>query len=199
MAMHSASGTLIGRCLPGLGVLGGLIHPGSRSSRSVYTKLPVAARSVLGAVPWRSYSDGKLDLPALDHKWRQRWKAGSDSRLAGATGPRETKYILPMFPYPSGFLHLGHLRVYVIADIVARYHRMQGYEVLLPMGWDAFGLPAENAAIERGIHPATWTRDNISRMKEQLETMNGSWDWSRVCSAQDIEKPAQVYPSNVAA
>lgn len=90
-----------------------------------------------------------------------------------------------MFPYPSGTLHLGHLRVYTIADVVARFHSLQGSKVLLPMGWDAFGLPAENAAIERGINPATWTTSNIAKMKEQLGKMHGSWDWSKEITTCD--------------
>ena len=95
-----------------------------------------------------------------------------------STDAAKGKYVLPMFPYPSGYLHLGHLRVYTIADAVARFHALRGNNVLLPMGWDAFGLPAENAAIERGINPATWTKANIAKMKEQLGLMNGSWNWS---------------------
>ena len=92
-----------------------------------------------------------------------------------------------MFPYPSGNLHLGHLRVYTIADVTARFFRLQGHDVLLPMGWDSFGLPAENAAIQRGIHPATWTRENIKKMRAQLDRMNGSWDWSRQISTCEPE------------
>lgn len=131
----------------------------------------------------RSFADASTyDLPAIDQKWQKIWAERAKDGYGSGSSAAQKMYILPMFPYPSGNLHLGHFRNYTIPDVLARFRRMQGYDILLPMGWDAFGLPAENAALERGIDPAVWTKDNISKMKTQLNAMNGSWDWSRVSS-----------------
>lgn len=168
----------LGRLVP---KLGSSLRP-VLSSLAASSRRPVgvALQQHLGTESWkRFYADHKLDLLALDQKWRQKW-ADESSREKGTKEDEKNKYVLPMFPYPSGHLHLGHLRVYTIADVIARFQTLQGHKVLLPMGWDAFGLPAENAAIERGINPATWTKANIAKMKEQLGHMNGSWDWNCV-------------------
>ncbi|MGQ9497343.1 MAG: leucine--tRNA ligase [Desulfotomaculales bacterium] len=114
----------------------------------------------------------------IEPKWRQQWEA-ADLYATPDFSDRPKYYCLVMFPYPSGKLHMGHVRNYAIGDVVARYKRMRGYDVLHPMGWDAFGLPAENAAIQHGIHPADWTRDNINAMREQLKQLGVSYDWRR--------------------
>ena len=112
----------------------------------------------------------------------KKWQAFWDENAIFATPDRcndEKYYILEMFPYPSGRIHMGHVRVYTLGDVIARYKKAKGLDVLHPMGWDAFGMPAENAAIEQGVHPSKWTWDNIATMRQQLRSMGLSYDWSR--------------------
>ncbi|KAH7188614.1 uncharacterized protein B0J16DRAFT_413052 [Fusarium flagelliforme] len=154
------------------------------NSLSNSIRRPIIARSTAATLSRRCYA---IDLTSIDEKWRKKWKESNlatkgSENLADA---KDSHYVLPMFPYPSGTLHLGHLRVYSIADVVARFRTMKGDKAMLPMGWDAFGLPAENAAIERGVAPEKWTTSNMAKMKEQLELMNGSWDWNRELSTCD--------------
>ncbi|HEX3015543.1 MAG TPA: leucine--tRNA ligase [Desulfobacteria bacterium] len=122
--------------------------------------------------------DERYDFQKLESKWQKRWE---ETRPYGSTtDPAKPKfYSLAMFPYPSGNLHMGHVRNYSIVDVIARFKRMQGFNVLHPMGWDSFGLPAENAAIKHQIHPSVWTWDNIANMRRQLKGMGISYDWDR--------------------
>ncbi|MEB3261222.1 MAG: leucine--tRNA ligase [Cyanobacteriota bacterium] len=115
----------------------------------------------------------------IEGHWQAVWRERQLDRTPEAGAGDEPFYALSMFPYPSGSLHMGHVRNYVITDVVARHQRMRGRRVLHPMGWDAFGLPAENAAIERGVNPAEWTRRNIAQMRAQLDRLGLSIDWSR--------------------
>ena len=121
----------------------------------------------------------RYEPKTAEPRQQARWAAADAFRMPTAGTGRPKYYVLEMFPYPSGAIHMGHARNYVMGDVVARSRRAQGFDVLHPMGWDAFGLPAENAAIERGIHPGDWTRANIAAMREQLKLLGLSLDWSR--------------------
>ena len=120
----------------------------------------------------------RFDPASADQRWQRVWDERQSFRADdNSTKPRS--YVLEMFPYPSGRIHIGHVRNYTMGDVLARYKRMTGHEVLHPMGWDAFGMPAENAAMEKGVHPGGWTRENIANMKAQLKRLGFALDWSR--------------------
>ncbi|TYC90048.1 leucine--tRNA ligase [Novosphingobium sp. BW1] len=120
----------------------------------------------------------RFDPAQADVRWQAAWDEAQCFK-ADDTSTKPRSYVLEMFPYPSGRIHIGHVRNYTMGDVLARYKRMRGHEVLHPMGWDAFGMPAENAAMEKGVHPGGWTRDNIANMKAQLKRLGFALDWSR--------------------
>jgi leucyl-tRNA synthetase len=126
----------------------------------------------------------RYDPHTVEQRWQARW-AEQRTHEARIDTSRPKFYCLEMFPYPSGRIHMGHVRNYTIGDVVARQRRMRGFNVLHPIGWDAFGMPAENAAIERGAHPVDWTRDNIAYMRDQLRRMGFSYDWARELATCD--------------
>jgi leucyl-tRNA synthetase len=120
----------------------------------------------------------RYDPKQIEPKWQKYW-AEKNLYTARTDAARKKFYCLEMFPYPSGKIHMGHVRNYAIGDVIARYKKMQGYNVVHPMGWDSFGLPAENAAIKHSVHPSKWTYENISYMKTQLNKLGLSYDWDR--------------------
>ncbi len=122
--------------------------------------------------------ENRYNPRAIEAKWQTAWEKNRQFK-AEVDPNREKYYLLEMFPYPSGKIHMGHVRNYTIGDVVARYKRMRGFNVLHPMGWDAFGMPAENAAIANRSHPARWTYDNIDYMRAQLKKLGFSYDWDR--------------------
>ncbi|HMP55237.1 MAG TPA: leucine--tRNA ligase [Novosphingobium sp.] len=128
----------------------------------------------------------RFDPSQADGRWQRIWEERQCFRAdESSTKPRS--YVLEMFPYPSGRIHIGHVRNYTMGDVLARFKKMRGHEVLHPMGWDAFGMPAENAAMEKGVHPGGWTRDNIANMKAQLKRLGFALDWSREIATCDPE------------
>ena len=128
----------------------------------------------------------RFDPSAADGRWQRAW---DEARCfeADSDSDKPKTYVLEMFPYPSGRIHIGHVRNYTMGDVLARYHAMRGREVLHPMGWDAFGMPAENAAMEKGVHPGGWTYDNIATMRGQLKQLGFALDWSREFATCDPE------------
>ncbi len=133
------------------------------------------------------HDPARYDFAAIERKWFPRWEKIRPFRASGSDDNRPRKYVLDMFPYPSGDLHMGHAEAYALGDVIARYWRQQGFNVLHPIGWDSFGLPAENAAITRGLDPRAWTYDNIEQQKQSMKRYAASFDWERVIHTSDPE------------
>ena len=128
----------------------------------------------------------RFNFRTTEEKWQKEWEK-QEAFKASENSDKPKYYALEMFPYPSGKIHMGHVRNYAMGDVIARFKKAQGYNVLHPMGWDSFGLPAENAAIKHGVHPSKWTRENIANMREEMKKMGLSIDWSREVSTCEPE------------
>src|SRR5881628_1634474 len=126
--------------------------------------------------------DERYNAQQIEEKWSVRWQQDPTLYAAEPDSKKQKYYVLEMLPYPSGALHMGHVRNYSIGDALARHMWMRGYNVLHPMGWDAFGLPAENAAIKAKVHPRQWTLSNIARMKAQMKRLGFAYDWAKEVS-----------------
>ncbi|HNE88445.1 MAG TPA: class I tRNA ligase family protein, partial [Actinomycetota bacterium] len=129
----------------------------------------------------------EYDVEAIQNRWLPVWDEIAPFRSGDPDDPRPPKYVLDMFPYPSGDLHMGHAEAYALGDVIARYWVQQGFNVMHPIGWDAFGLPAENAAIRRGVNPKTWTYENIAQQRESMRRYACSFDWGRTLNTCDPE------------
>ncbi|WAB83216.1 leucine--tRNA ligase [Microcella daejeonensis] len=137
--------------------------------------------------PHDDRDENAYDFRAIESRWAPVWEEMQPFSISEDDADRPRKYILDMFPYPSGDLHMGHAEQYALGDIVARYWRQRGFSVLHPIGWDSFGLPAENAAIKRGVDPRVWTYENIAQQKASMKRYAASFDWSRVLHTSDPE------------